>query len=146
MRGRIWGATGAAIVVLGSAGLAAEAHADTLADAIALAYQTNPTLQGQRAQLRALDESFVQAHAGYRLQANGQLQAAYQNSPSTFDTGVTTDAATLNLSQPIYTGGLTSAQVRASMADVQSGRQHLRQVESNVLQSVVQAYVDVRRD
>ena len=147
MRGRFRLATGAAIVVLGSvAGLAAAAHADTLADAIALAYQTNPTLQSQRAQLRALDESYVQAHAGYRLQANGQLQAAYSNGPSTFDTGVTTDSATLSLSQPIYTGGLTSAEVRAAMADIQSGRQRLRQVESNVLQSVIQAYVDVRRD
>src|SRR5579859_5775869 len=91
-------------LVLGALGSAGAARAETLADAIALAYQTNPTLQGQRAQLRALDESYVQAHAGLRPQANVQAQQVYQNGPSTLDVGVTIDQANLNLSQPIYTG------------------------------------------
>jgi outer membrane protein len=125
---------------------AGAARADTLADAIALAYQTNPTLQNERAQLRALDESYVQARAGYRPQANAQAQGAYQNSPTTLNLDVIIDSATLNLSQPIYTGGLVSAEVRAADGDILSGRQKLRQVEGNVLQSVIQAYVDVRRD
>jgi len=147
MRGRLRLLAGAAFVLWGSiAGLAAAAHADTLADAIALAYQSNPTLQSQRAQLRALDESYVQARAGFRPQANIQAQVAYANGPSTLDVGVTSDSAALNLTQPIYTGGLTSAQVRAAEGDIQSGRQRLRQVEATVLQSVIQAYVDVRRD
>src|SRR5260221_13028658 len=42
------------------------ASAETLADAIALAYQTNPTLQAQRASQRGLDETYVQARTGYR--------------------------------------------------------------------------------
>jgi len=147
MRGRFQWATVATIALLsGAGGFSASARADTLADAIALAYQTNPTLQSQRAQLRALDEGYVQARAGFRPQANGQLQASYQNGPSTYDVGVTTDSASLNLSQPLYTGGLTSAQVRAAQGDIQSGRQKLRQVEASVLQAVIQAYVDVRRD
>jgi outer membrane protein len=145
MRGRSRLAAGAAIAVWASA-VGAGVRADTLADAIALAYQTNPTLQNQRAQLRALDESYVQAHAGMRPQANIQAQAAYQNGPSTQDVGVTIDSASLNLTQPIYTGGLATAQVRAADNDILSGRQRLRQVEGNVLQGVVQAYVDVRRD
>ena len=131
---------------LGLSGVAAASRADTLPDAIALAYQTNPTLQSQRAQLRALDESYVQAHAGFRPQASAQLQGAYAKGPSTFDTGITTDAAALMITQPLYTGGLTSAQVRAAQADILSGRQRLRQVEATVLQSVIQAYVDVRRN
>jgi outer membrane protein len=151
MRGRFRRNTGAVLALLGSvAGLAASApasaHADTLADAIALAYQSNPTLQSQRAQLRALDESYVQARAGFRPQANVQAQLAYQNGPSTLDVGVTSDSAGLNVTQPIYTGGLTSAQVRAAEGDIRSGREKLRQVEASVLQSVIQAYVDVRRD
>jgi outer membrane protein len=135
-----------AAIGLASAALAGAAWADTLPDAIALAYQSNPTLQSQRAQLRALDESYVQARAGFRPQASVQLQGDYANGPSTFGAGILTDAAALNVSQPLYTGGLTSAQVRAAQADIQSGRQRLRQVEAGVLQSVIQAYVDVRRD
>jgi len=147
MRGRFqWATVAATALLCAAAGLSASARADTLADAIALAYQTNPTLQSQRAQLRALDESYVQARAGFRPQANVQAQVAYQNGPTTFDVGVTSDQANLNLSQPLYTGGLASAEVRAAEGDIQSGRQKLRQVEANVLQSVIQAYVDVRRD
>jgi outer membrane protein len=145
MRGRTRLAAGAAIAVL-SAAASAAARAETLADAIALAYQTNPALQSQRAQLRALDESYVQAHSGMRPQANIQAQATLQNNPATLNNGVIVDSATLNLSQPIYTGGLSTAEVRAADNDILSGRQRLRQVEGNVMQSVVQAYVDVRRD
>jgi outer membrane protein len=144
MRAGIARLTGSALAgLLCASGVA---RAETLADAIALAYQTNPTLQSQRAQLRALDESYVQAKSGLRPQANIQAQAAYNNSPNTEDVGVTTDTASLNLTQPLYTGGLSTAQVRAAEADIQSGRQKLRQVEGSVLQSVVQAYADVRRD
>ncbi|HEX5377370.1 MAG TPA: TolC family protein, partial [Phenylobacterium sp.] len=57
-----------------SAGLAlgidAPASAETLAEAIALAYDSNPTLQAQRATQRALDESWVQARSGYRPNAS----------------------------------------------------------------------------
>ena len=45
--------------------LAGSAGAETLADAIALAYQTNPQLLSQRATQQALDESYVQARAGW---------------------------------------------------------------------------------
>ena len=45
-------------LAVGLAGaMAAPARAETLADAIALAYETNPTLQAQRASQRALDET-----------------------------------------------------------------------------------------
>ena len=60
-----------------SAGLlaAAGARGETLADAIALAYQTNPTLQEQRAGQRALDEGYVQARTGLRPTVDASAQA-----------------------------------------------------------------------
>jgi outer membrane protein len=146
-------ASGRGLLALALVGLLAlvagwpnRARAETLADAVALAYQTNPTLQGQRAQLRELDETYVQARAGFRPQANAVVQGGYANSPSTYEEGVTTDGAGVSISQPLYTGGLASAQVRAAEADIQAGRQRLRQIEASVMQSVIQAYVDVRRD
>jgi outer membrane protein len=130
-------------------GLAAAAHAESLADAIALAYQTNPTLQGQRALQRALDESIVAAKTGLRPDASVQASITTSRfdpeqvlTPNPYNTS----SATLSINQPIYTGGRVSAGISAAQADVLAGRENLRRVESNVLGSVIQAYVDVRRD
>ena len=131
------------------------ARAETLADAIALAYQSNPTLQAQRASQRALDETYVQAEAGYRPTATLQATAgvdttnlsAFQNVPSQHFPGQTqTSSAVITITQPIYTGGRVSSQVSAAEASVLAGREALRQSEQSVLQNVIQAYVDVRRD
>ncbi|MEO6340993.1 MAG: TolC family outer membrane protein [Caulobacteraceae bacterium] len=135
---------GAAVVGLALAGVG-QARAETLADAIALAYQSNPTLQGQRAQQRALDETYVQARAGYRptLSASGSMGYQYsQHGLIDANTG----SVALSASQPIYTGGRVSAAVSAAEAQVLAGREGLRAVEAQVLQAVIQAYQDVRRD
>jgi outer membrane protein len=125
------------------------ARAETLPDAIALAYDTNPTLQAQRASQRALDETYVQARTGYRpvLTATGSVTTS-DTSPTPLFTAnpVNSSGVTLNLTQPLYTGGRVSSAVTAAEADVLAGREGLRRVEQSVLQSVIQAYVDVRRD
>jgi outer membrane protein len=147
MRGRGWARLAGAGVALGVLGLAAgAARAETLADAVALAYQSNPTLQAQRAQLRALDERYVQARAGYRPQASAAVQADYVDGSQSFFQPIKDVGASVSASQPIYSGGATSAQVRAAEADIAAGRQDLRQVEAGVVQQVIAAYVDVRRD
>ena len=133
-----------ALALLAGAG---PVSAETLADALALAYQTNPTLQQQRAQLRALDENVVQARAGYRPSADLGASTGVRN------TGVngnfnTTDSLgfSANVLQSLYTGGRVTAGVRAAEADILSGREQLRTVENDLFQTVIQAYVDVRRD
>ena len=129
--------------VLGVLVWASAAQAESLADAIALAYQTNPTLLSQRAQLRITDETYVQARAGYRPQVNVQVDGQRQNSE-----GVNSDSgdAIITASQPIYTGGRTATAVSAAEADILAGRETLRATEANVLQQVVTAYADVLRD
>ncbi|MFP1133345.1 hypothetical protein ACK8OE_20685, partial [Asticcacaulis sp. W401b] len=56
------------------------AQAETLADAIALAYETNPVLQSQRFDLKALDESYIQALSGLRPKAELQFSGEYVDS------------------------------------------------------------------
>ena len=68
-RSNPWGIAGLCLLLTAGA-----ARADSLADAIGLAYQTNPTLQNQRAKLRALNETYVQARAGYRPQASVSVE------------------------------------------------------------------------
>ena len=59
-------------------GLIAAARADTLADALVSAYQSNPQINASRAQQRATDEGVPQALAGYRPQIVGSLSAGLQ--------------------------------------------------------------------
>jgi outer membrane protein len=156
-------AGGAAICAVSAVGFSA--RAETLADAIALAYQSNPTLQGQRAEQRALDETYVSARTGFRPNAGVSASAEYEREDFGAGGGAATTAsggfvssaggghfesnsggAQLTLTQPLYTGGRTESGVRAAEATVLAGREGLRSTESGVLQTVIQAYEDVRRD
>ena len=160
LRGRLL----AAIFSTGLAGaFAAPACAETLADAIALAYDSNPTLQAQRATQRALDENYVQARSGWRPQISFQAAVVDQESrvplafrgagqPQQVDTngdGIqhrTDGDASLSFSQPLWTGGRVASAVSAAEADIMSGRENLRRIEAQILATVIQAYADTRRD
>lgn len=133
---------------------ATAAHAETMAEAIALAYQTNPGLQAQRASLRALNETYVQSRAGFGLRAQADVSLTHEkleydgsdrlrNRPTYEGEGAT---ESLSLSQPLFSGGRLSATLQAAEADVRAGRARLRQAEIDLLQRVVNAYVAVRRD
>src|SRR5436190_3489233 len=164
LRGRLLAATFSAGL---AASIAAPAGAETLADAIALAYQNNPTLQAQRATQRALDENYVQARTGWRptLNLGGSVGYSETRVPAAAGgSGVDrngdgipdpvpgqifeTNSARIGLTftQPLWTGGRVAAAVSAANADVLQGRENLRRVESQVLTTTVQAYSDVRRD
>jgi outer membrane protein len=137
---RLWLAAVSSLTLMG---VSAAAQAETLAEAVALAYQSNPQLQSQRAIQRQLDESYVQARAGFRPSASASGSASYTeiDGPDRNSLGVNATAT-----QPLYTGGRVSAAVNAAEATVLAGRQSLRVTEQTILQSVVQAYVDVLRD
>jgi len=141
----------AAVSLAGLTLSAAGASAETMAEAIAMAYASNPTLQAQRAQLRALDENWYQARSGYRptLSATGRATWTETTLPGTspqVDIESNSGSAVLSLTQPIYTGGRVSSAVSAAEADSLSGREGLRRVEAQILGQVIQSYVDVRRD
>lgn len=148
-----------------TAGLAAPAWAETLQEAIALAYRTNPTLQAQRAQQRALDEAVPQARAGLRPTVSAGSSASYQRRdlPNTPGVDINGDGvfevlpsdnisetdsvgASISLEQTLYSGGRLARGIDAAQASVLSGRETLRSIEQQVLGAVIQAYVDVQRD
>jgi hypothetical protein len=128
------------------------ARGETLGDAMALAYQSNPTLQAQRATQRALDEAYVQAIANFRPQITVQSSISTESNNEAADTmgrlaGKTQlNSNSIQISQPLYTGGRIAAGVSAAVAGVLAGRETLRAAEETTLQNVVQVYVDVRRD
>lgn len=138
------------------AGIGAPAWADTLQEAIALAYRTNPSLLAQRANQRALDESIVQARAGLRPTLDVTLSGSYTrtDSPVTgtppFTSGGVDNSdsasASIGLGQNIWTGGRVAHAITAAEADILAGRENLRDIEQSVLALVIQSYADVIRD
>ena len=71
-----------AVVALAMGAGIVPAGAETLQEAIGLAYRTNPSLQAQRANQRALDESVVQARAGLRPSVSASVGANYSRTES----------------------------------------------------------------
>ncbi|MGA0604569.1 TolC family outer membrane protein [Phenylobacterium sp. VNQ135] len=158
-RGRLLAAIFSA--TLGGALVAGPAAAETLADAIALAYQNNPTILAQRATQRALDENYVQARSGWRPTLSLSGSATWQENRTPL-AAIQRDVlgrpveptivngngagAGLTFSQPLWTGGRVAAQVSAAQADILAGRENLRRLEAQILGQVVQSYADVRRD
>ncbi|MEH3102610.1 MAG: TolC family outer membrane protein [Sphingomonas phyllosphaerae] len=141
---------GAIAMLLASA---APASGETLVDAIAEAYRHNPALQAQRAELRELDESVVQAGAPYRMSADATATIGYNDrlQRSAFDAGFArfeqrSMGASLSVSQLLSSGGRTAAQISAAEADVLVGRERLREAENRTIYQVVDAYISVRRD
>jgi outer membrane protein len=141
----------------------AAVHAETLADAIALAYQNNPTLQQQRAILRGLDENYVQAASGLRPTVTTQVYGTYQEQRfgrSTLEseriqelipdpaTKSQTNTATgqIVVQQPLFTGGRVASQIQTAKEQISAGRQGLRAAEGDLILNVVEAYASVRRD
>jgi outer membrane protein len=129
----------------------------TLAQALAVAYLTNPSLQAQRAALRAADENVPAAIAGWRPQVSisgnaGYIQAGtiqHVTSPvaapynaTTFGTRGT-NSESLVVSQPLYSGGTTRATVAHAKNLVMAQRASLIASEEQVLGSSVSAYVGV---
>src|ERR1700752_5194163 len=70
--------SGICLGVIACAGLAIPAAAESLPDALARAYQTNPALNADRARQRGTDENVPQALAGYRPQIVAPLSAGLQ--------------------------------------------------------------------
>ncbi len=121
------------------------ASAETLTEAMAEAYTTNPSLLAERARLRATDEELNQANAGWRptVVVNGSLGWTED-----YENDISGDAwsADITANQNLFDGGATFARRGIAKAQIRAGRASLRGVEGGVLLGTVTAYMDVVRD
>ena len=114
------------------------AHAETLREAIAAAYATNPVLAEAQARQDALEEAPEQARADGRLTLSATADGGYDEIG-----GGGSGNADLRAELPIWTGGRVSSSVRAASADVAAGAQALRDSEAAMLERVVAAYANL---
>lgn len=125
------------------------AYADTLAEALVRAYQSNPQINASRAQQRATDENVPQALAGYRPQILASLSAGLQSVrnqlPDNTMQGTTLKPWTIGVTvtQTLFNGFKTANSVRVAEFQVRSGREALRNIGQGVLLDGVTAYMNV---
>jgi outer membrane protein len=136
------------------------ALADTIEAALVRAYQNNPQLNAQRAQVRSTDENVPQALSGFRPRVALTASAGYQYTDTNSTAGgsptqiVRTEthgtnpprAAGLTVTQTLYNGQQTANRTRAAESQVSGAREALRVLEQSVLLSAATIYMDYLRD
>jgi outer membrane protein len=135
--------------------------ANTLDGALVQAYQNNPTLNAQRAAVRAVDESVPQALAGYRprITANANLGVLYTETDSQAINPATGRRITtqqygdvyprgygVSATQTLYNGFQTGNRTRQAEMAVFQARETLRVIEQTILLDAATAYMNLLRD
>lgn len=140
------------------------ARSQSLESALAQAYQSNPTLNAQRATTRVTDENVPQALSGYRPRLSvtatgGQSSLSTTskvagsnvpiNAPASYFTqsgynGVF--GAGVTATQTLFNGFQTANRTRQAEAQVLAARETLRLTEQNTLLNAATAYMNVLRD
>ncbi|MFT9257248.1 MAG: TolC family outer membrane protein [Acetobacter sp.] len=128
----------------------------TLQQALAAAYLTNPTLQEARATLRATDEQVPTALAGWRPTLTSNVGLTYYKGFNNYEGTPDNPAsaymrrydttgynAGVTITEPLYTGGKTTASTHQAVNRVMAARAHLISVEQQIFMQVVNAYVGV---
>ncbi|MBS0961378.1 TolC family outer membrane protein [Acetobacter thailandicus] len=126
-------------------------QAQTLREALTLAYRNNPSFLGEQANLRAQSENSAQARSGWRPAVSVTMDANYQKGPdsSNFRGGsYSTNYAQgyVTARQTLYSFGHVANQVRASDARSRAAGHGVRLTEAQIFTSVTTAYMDVLRD
>jgi outer membrane protein len=137
--------------------------ADTLEWALVQAYQNNPSLNAQRAALRAADENVPQALSGYRpklsVTASGgynyQSVLSHSVNQQVFPNSVSYNNVSANFAsrgvgatatQTLYNGFQTANRTRQAESQVMGARETLRVTEQQVLLDAATAYMNLLRD
>jgi outer membrane protein len=134
---------------------------ETLADALAAAYRSNPALQVRRYELRATDEDYAQALAELRPTVELQVTSGYTKTVpgrtsqllrpladrlrSPIITGNTLSTQVI-VDQPLSTGGKASADRAVASAAILAARASLQGTEGDLFLQVVASYAAIRRD
>ncbi|MBV1900769.1 MAG: TolC family outer membrane protein [Kordiimonadaceae bacterium] len=128
------------------------ASAETLNEALAAAYSSNPQLMAQRASLRATDEGVSSAKSGFlpELSATWSYSDVKQDitpvGSDTFKSPRDSDGYSITARQNFFRGFQDRNNVLQAKSTVKAGRANLQSVEQNILLQAVTAYMNVVRD
>ena len=137
----------------GAANPVLAAEPQTLEKAWIAAYENNPSLEAERARLRALDERVAQAVSHWRpeFSVNTGVTRNWQHSPSDSFTPPSEfahngDTYGGQFKQPIFRGFRTQYETDEAEKQVLAGRARLQSVEQQLLLDTGKAFLDTLRD
>jgi outer membrane protein len=140
------------LALLLTIGIAAPAVGETLGEAMATAYQHNPTVEANRASTRAAEERIRQAKAQFGPTLTAQASYLYawrrvtQNGATALRQDGFTPELSLSVDQPLFTFGRLSAQRKIATAGYGASVADMRSSEQNLMANVVITYAAVLRD
>jgi outer membrane protein TolC len=144
------GVRGMLCVVTVGAGLASgqPAFAESLNEALAQAYTTNPDLAAARSRLRQVDEQLNAANANWRPKVNAVTSAEHLHETGTYPGAHYSDdypiaTAQVEAVQPLFSSGKFGAVRGVAQAQISAERASLRQTEQRVLLDTIRAFADV---
>jgi outer membrane protein len=157
--GRIRSISICAVAVAGYLSSSHMALSDTLEGALIQAYQNNPSLNAQRAALRATDEGVGIALSGYRprvsatvshgatsLETGARTLATGERPPTGSPTGLNPQTYGITATQTLYNGMQTGNRTRQAETQVSAARETLRLTEQTILLNAATAYMNLLRD
>jgi outer membrane protein TolC len=117
----------------------------TLEQALAAAYQTNPGLQAERAKLRVADELVSQAMSGFRpiIDATAESGRSHQSVGPHIAGDLSPSRMGFNVTQPVFSGFRTMSDVQSAKAKVKAQRADLSKAEQQLLLESARAYLSV---
>jgi outer membrane protein len=132
-------------------GFSACARAETMSEALASAYASNPQLNAQRAETRATDENLPAARGSFlptvTAQGNyGVLQQDILNTTQKSRTFTFPKGGALVVNWTIFNGFRGVNGVNQAEAQIHQSREALRNIELTVLSASATAYMNVLRD
>jgi outer membrane protein len=127
-------------------------NAQTLKEALTAAYINNPTLLGQRANLRAADEKVPQALSNWRPNVSFTGSAGGSAVMTSTIDGVDRHqhrepkSIAVTVTQEIFRGGRTLAETNSAENTVRAERARLLKKEQDILLLATKAYLNVYKD
>ena len=117
----------------------------SLQKALEATYENNPSIKAQRESLKSLDERMAQAVSGLRPTANIEYDKGRERSRSGANNWSYFDTTTkqLAVSQPLFRGGSTWAEIKSARNIINAGRAELNATTQETLLDAVTAYMDV---
>lgn len=125
----------------------------TLQQAWVDAYTNNPSLESERAKLRATDEQVAQALSNWRptIQGTSNTGRTWEHTPQQTVSNASEFAKDgysygVQVTQPVFRGFRTIEETEAAKQQVMAERAQLESVEEQVFLAVGKAYLDYLRD
>lgn len=122
----------------------------TVQESLVIAYLNNPSLLGRRATLRGVDEGVSQALANWRPDVSVNVDAGFNRVTNPNSSVVVQQrrpfSMGMSITQPLFRGGRTLAEVGNAEKTVMAGRARLMSVEQDIMLEVVTVFSNVFRD